>query len=224
MARSLNNIQEAANQVLVNYPVDVEFAGFKSDTLTLQKSGWDLAIEAYAMMERPSHDVRMALRNEQAGMYGITCPVEFDRHMMAGAFFDGPKGMIEFFRGIQFCVAYLAPRIKFQVMASRGMPQFQAFDANPQVMDIKEIDLADMGIFRPLNEESEIYLPEQTIAELMDQIIDKQKPQQAEIRERQRKMQRRLEINQQSEAGRIKDYRENEIDSRREIKAQLIAV
>jgi len=66
---------------------------------------------------------------------------------------------------------------------------FSPIDCVPQVksIDLGEIDLHKFGIFRKLNEEANLYLPEKTIDELMKEILKKQEPKQKEIRQNNRR-------------------------------------
>lgn len=104
--------------------------------------------------------------------------------------------------------------IRDQVEIDFSARCFSAIDAVPAMkqIDLSTIDLNKFGIFKKLNDSANIFLPEKTVNELMAEILEKQKPMQAEIREKRMKQER---LNGLFEI----DRRPNE-----DIKLQLVAI
>jgi ribosomal protein S21 len=74
----------------------------------------------------------------------------------------------------------------FKVIIPLQPLNFQPIDAMPQIDMREEKDLADFQIFKKICDK-EIIIPQKNIPELLEEILKKQDPKQAEIRARARK-------------------------------------
>lgn len=165
------------NRVIKNPIMEVFWAGWRSDTLTLQEHGWQLAVENDPMRRQ----LRIALHHPAMNLYGIMADhVRYE--MMEGR--PLPPLMI----------GCMAPNIRFETFRSVGtMPNFTPFDARPQYMETEIKNISDMKLFRPLNAIQEIVVESHDVDELLGKILSMQSPRQAELREKARLEQRRNE-------------------------------
>ncbi len=122
------------------------------------------------------------------------------------------------------------PPVHIKHMVSRmdvhvfdDLSKFNPIDCEPQFNMRKEQvkSIEDFMIFRPINKATEIIVPEFEIKDLMDMIIQKQDPKQAEIREKRRKEWRKFSraINEANTFS-----VEQELDNRNDIVAQLVCI
>lgn len=185
----------------------VYFAGFESDTLRLQREGWQLSYSQ--QLNSYERVFRLAMKHEKAGVYAISSPtiINMDTIMRNGS--CAPDWL-------HFNICHMSNDFRVRILP---MPQvaFQAFDAIPQFEDTKEFSFEEFVPFKPLNSEApEIFLDKKTAAELIDLAIKKQEPKQAQIREENRKRKWR------EKEGANEDY--EGYDAARDIKAQIMCI
>ena len=123
-------------------------------------------------------EVRLALRNQRAQMYGITngVPVDFFRFRE-----DMP---------LEFHVIHMANRVTVQMMGD--LSSFKPIDAMPQMVLDERKDIEDFGIFAtPLVRTEEIIVEPKTVESLLAEIKKLQDPEQSAIRARDRMRQNR---------------------------------
>lgn len=186
----------------------VHFAGFESDTLRLQRAGWQISAEQ--LVNR--HAIRLALKFEPARVFALTNAVsmkDFYEWDQRGRSVSCPIG---------FHVQHIANDMRFQIMPMSYRPSFAPIDATPAFEERQEVRFEDLIPFRPLSIDApEIVIAQADVSELLDAIIKKQDPKQKEIRERVR----RDEWRKGQDGGAMPSIGYNPV---RDIRAQIITL
>lgn len=148
--------------MLRSRPVRVNWAGFQTDTFTLQQQGWSLSADQDVCRMQ----MRLAMRNERLGMVGITEPVEWD-----------------FFHYARDPVSQL-PTLRMQIMSRQvnvihewegALSNFRPIDAMPQMIERKVTALEDLVHFNPsLARTQQMIVPEESVDDLMARILEMQ--------------------------------------------------
>jgi hypothetical protein len=160
----------------------VRWAGWSSDTLTLQRAGWQFA----AQQEKHRGTVRLALRHPQ-GWHGLTNEVNYERvrHMLAGR--DGSVFAHDG-RLLTFDVVCLGSNV--QVCASSvPMTGWRAVDMFPASTTAvyEQRSLLDWVPFMPVNHEAEqIVVAPESVGQVLDLLLRCQAPAAAARRARDR--------------------------------------
>jgi hypothetical protein len=148
---------------MLSRPVELHWAGWRSDTLTLQQHGWQLSAEQDVMRQQMS----IAMRNERAGMSGITAPMTFEYQRYAHNHYDVRPTL----------PVHLMGR-KIEIMHTMGnhWDNFRPIDALPQFVPNREIRaLEDFVHFAPaLARTQQLIVPEDSVEELMARILKMQ--------------------------------------------------
>jgi hypothetical protein len=166
------------SEILRNYPCEVHFAGFHSNTLELQKAGWMLSMEQ--LPHRAT--LRLAMRHERAGLNALSADISYN----VMAYMAQRGGYIDP-RALSFEIIWMGAKAYFEIMSTRSLA-FHAIDAVPQWESPERIAFEDAIPFRPLNDDApEIVVPQHSVPELMEMILKLQDPTQKEIRERRRR-------------------------------------
>jgi len=156
-------------------PLDIDFLGFRSDTFRLQQEGWEIA------EERDSHRMdsfRIAIRHPAQRLSGMSKPYERGQLFHYQQYAHDHYGACP----IQLTVSIA---VQYHIQANEHtVPHFIPVDATPYEDRIYSYDLFEQPYFRPLDEGKEIFLREATVSEIMQIALDKQEPEQAEIRAR----------------------------------------
>ena len=106
----------------------VEFAGFMSDTVTLQRAGWQLSIERMAHMD----GIRLALKFEPARLYALSAPISM-HDIQRYDLFKQPQ----FEWPIPFRIQIIGNDVRFQIMPVVGsFGKFSPFDAMPSYENV----------------------------------------------------------------------------------------
>ena len=182
----MRNWGSELGQIPVSYPVRVNLAGYESDTHRLQKAGWALSVRNVEDRGHGFGSIELAMQHRALRLHAITHPLS-----LRDLFFARPDAstVLAFFSAAQFNVAAIAPEIQMQIMTTPSASAFTAIDATPQWGRAERVDLSKLGMFRTLavSEELDFYVPEKSVAELLEIIRQKQEPIQAEIREKHRR-------------------------------------
>lgn len=150
-------------------PVDVEWAGWRSDTFSLQRAGWQLS----ARQDLHLRELSVALHHPEMGISGMSALRNFQ--------FMDPRaiyGMVLPFR--------LGGDYRIIEHRQEPMHEYYPIDATPMFRQSQPQRLEDFKIFRELPKEAskEIYLEEASLSEVLDIALSKQESRQAEIRAR----------------------------------------
>jgi len=155
----------------------VYWAGFKSNTFALQQAGWGIAVEQDFVDAR----IRLLIHNPDWNLYAFS---DYSTHEFYRERHD------EFRMLPSFTIRHCSPRIQ----ATRVMDDFTKFrqvDAMPQFTNAVVESIEDLGIFAvPMTRTEEIIVEPADVYTLLEQIKKMQSPEQAEIRERNRRRDR----------------------------------
>lgn len=168
--------------VLKSRPCKVWWLGFESNTFALQQAGWELAVE-----ESIAHmQIRLLLRHQDLRLYAVSEYSHFDFFESAG----NPSYPPPVFRVIQ-----AAPRFEVISMHDYAFDQFKQIDARPAMSLQERRSVEDFAIFAtPLVRTEEIIVEPKEVADILEQLLAMQSPEQKAIRERNRTRDRRGEV------------------------------
>lgn len=146
---------------ILSRPHPVFWAGFRSDTQTLQQAGWEFT----ASQRYEVNEVGLVMRHGAMGVHAVTNTVPnmmYDLHPQAVQ---------------QFHINYLTDRgIQYRTFDTpHWLPSCEPVDMSPQMVEVKSID--DMQLFAGcLARTKEIIVDPEDVSALMDRILDLQKP------------------------------------------------
>ena len=205
--------------------VEVHFQGFRSSTPQLQSSGWAISARELAPIDHSPFDRSVQLMMEHDCGVRLISNLQLVHRIGFGhsAYIDGRRfgapvdqprfdiiGM-EFSGSSRFVIPMVRPEdVEFTYGMRKG-ERFMPIDARPAVqqLDLGSVNLSQWGIFKKLDHTTNIYLPEKTCTDLLEEILKKQAPRQKEIRKNERVREFTAEFNRKPEET---------------IKAQLIAI
>ncbi len=174
---------------LMSEPAEVIFAGFRSDTRSLQQAGWQLSMN----QDIYGHRIQLAMHHPGAGLYMLADEVRYH-------FIDsGRESSFQqsYPQPIRFIIRHCSSKIMVQVMMD--FAQFRPIDAEPQYITSERKTIEDFKIFAsPLVRTEEIIIEPQSVAECLDLIRKMQSPELAAIRKRNAQRDREQPINQQN--------------------------
>lgn len=154
-------------------PVRIHWAGWESDTYSLQRAGWQLSAD----QDIARCSIRVALRNEALRCVAITQEVswQFERYAMSHG---GDCPMLS--------IQHFACHIEVMRMHEQRCMAFQPIDAKPQFLaDSTITSYDDMKWFAaPLAETKELIVDPDRIGAVLAQIAEAQLPEQEAIRKR----------------------------------------
>jgi len=192
--------------VIKNPIMEVMWAGWRSDTLTLQQCGWQLAVE-----DDPQRRLfRIALHHPTMHLYGI-----MDKDIL---YMRPRNDYYEEFPPL--CITHMASDITVDIRTTKRFKNFYAVDAEPYLETSQPQKLSDLVLFRPLDAIKEIIIEPKDVNEMMERILSLQAPKQAELREKARK--ERARANRENVVD-LSGYREI-YNPKTDIIAQVIAM
>lgn len=144
---------------LLSRPVKVIFAGWESDTYTLQRHGWEIAADE----DMRDCTMQLALSHKGAGIQAITHKIEWQ--YLRDFPSQGPPVYV-----INVAVMHRDIRIP---MVGKVEMNWNLIDAMPQLRREEIVRLEDLCHFA---KPKQIILPEKTTAELLEEILAKQQP------------------------------------------------
>lgn len=146
---------------ILSRPHPVLWAGFRSDTATLQQAGWEFS----ASQRYDTDSVGLVMRHGVMGIHAVTDTVPnmmYDIH---------PQALQEFH------INYLTDRgIQYRTFnAPDWLPACEPVDMSPQMVEVKSIE--DMQLFAGcLARTQEIIVDPDDVSAMMERILDLQKP------------------------------------------------
>lgn len=155
---------------ILNPIVRFTWNGWESDTLTLQQNGWEISVEQDLYANR----IRFALRHHNKDFFGLTGFVPFD-YMQALQDRMYTRAFI--------LPVSLASQFRIQIITTEHFGAFTPIDAHPEFGSSEINSLDDLCIFREASKQ-DIIVPDKDVSELLQEILWKQAPSQAKIRER----------------------------------------
>jgi hypothetical protein len=166
-------------------PIPLDFLGWRSDTLTLQHAGWQFA-------ERIGHDsysMRLRFRHPE---YRISGEAAMDGLAWEHLRYDDLTPTMRVSMGMPYVVSHSHTENWVPVNTEPAMERHY-----------NRHDLMDAPYFRPVEEGKEIFIREASIDEVLQIAMDKQAPQQAEIRARRRAEAKREQYRAEKTAARL---------------------
>jgi hypothetical protein len=149
---------------MLSRPVELHWAGWRSDTHTLQQHGWQISADQDFMR----NSMTLALRNERAGINGITERVDWRYH-------HDMMSMSQHHR-LNLQVALMAHKIQVMHTSGNYWDNFRPVDAYPQFQPNREIrQMEDLAHFAPAHARTQqLIVPEENVNSLMARILEMQ--------------------------------------------------
>lgn len=160
---------------LQSRPCEVHFAGWRSDTHSLQRAGWELSAEQDIAGRR----IHLVMQHQPTGLRMLAEERHFD--------FFRAADVMRYDRGsadLSFEIRHVATDMRTRFVEA-NFAAFSPINAHPQFTDVKAQSIDDFAVFAPMAEE--IIVEPATVAGLLDQIKQLQAPELAAIRERNRR-------------------------------------
>jgi hypothetical protein len=161
-------------------PIKVRWEGWESDTFQLQGCGWEVSVA-----QDPIHQaMQIALHHRTMKLVGISSMERFNYREI----WDRDA----YLANVVIPIVHIAPRIDIvtvkearfinAVRPTNGVginwDSFKPVDACPSVMMEEIKSLKDLIHFQPLPQAQEIIIPEKSVADLLEDILKKQEPEQ----------------------------------------------
>jgi hypothetical protein len=163
----------ATNPLLLGRPIGVVWAGWQSDTYTLQRNGWNFALERDLLHQQYT----LALEHKDMRLYALTDRISFEQAHFSKEY--SPE--VPLFRVVHVAQTI---RIREVVTSYDWRESFKPIDATPQYRN----DIYDMDVlfapFRTKVEEVIINKADMTVIEHLEAIKRLQDPEQTAIRKR----------------------------------------
>ena len=149
----------------VGRPIEVFWAGWRSDTYTLQRSGWQISANQDVLQSR----LQLAIRHEASGLLGLTEVSDWEYRYD----FHRPPATRVYLQAMGKPV-YL--NISPSPYAIDWAKHFQPIDATPQLTWNETRSLEDLFHFAPAACENELFVSQASVPDLLDRIITLQQP------------------------------------------------
>jgi hypothetical protein len=162
---------------LLSKPVGVEWAGWTTDTFTLQRRGWQLAVD-YQLYDQT---YVLMMRHPDMNLTAIT-----DRARLPLSNYFRDEYLLDN-KSPVFRVVRVAPTFQFVQLTGYDFRAFKAIDATPQYTDERLTNIDDTNVFAPFRVKTEEVLidkADMSVVEHLEAIKRLQDPAQAEIRKR----------------------------------------
>jgi hypothetical protein len=175
------------DRYLASQPWKLHFAGWETDTYRLQQNGWQLSA-----VQDPYYDaIQIAFNHPEYRIRGVSSRVNhYDArgYMGFGGMRDGPRYME--------ASAHLASDFVSHAQFVAPMDRFKPIDAEPQLMDMRQMMSQNMVFAPNLARTQEIIVPEHSVDDLLNMMIEKQAANRAElIRKRVREQGQQIDFN-----------------------------
>lgn len=160
---------------IISRPLGIEWAGWRSDTLMLQRCGWRLAVN----FDPYRYEYQLLMKNESLKLCGITNSMVIEPMMSR---WDASMANLPVFR-----VVSVAPNIHVHQVSCNLMPvaRFEEIDATPQCVTSRIESLYDLNVFATKRAEQVLVdKADMTVIEHLEAIKRLQSPKQQEIRQR----------------------------------------
>lgn len=201
-----------------NAPLKVSFAGLQGNTRGMQSQGWQIGVEVHRSPEEMAYIIRIAGKHPGMNLRTLSYPIQLDCHMLTV-----DQGL-NFLSHIEINLWVCAEQI---VMRCDEAPKFKQVDwSKPELTSItseilgKHINLDECCFFKPLNDQVDIYVPENKIHTVMDHlkaITDLQGDKQKEIRAK-------MMIDRRKKECSVSSGEPNSYDQSQEVRLQLVSV
>lgn len=158
-------------QRVLSQPIRLHWAGWESDTFTLQRAGWQLAAE----QDVYDNALQVFLKHPMLKTTGISDRIEFK-------YLQDYRFGKDYFRNIVLNCNLSSGHMIYETSLP-SIAAVQAIDATPSFIEIQRMRLEDAEFFRTIDTNiQQVTLEKATLAEVLDFALQKQKPRQDEIR------------------------------------------
>lgn len=120
---------------LLSRPIGIEWAGWRTDTHTLQRCGWELAVD----FDIRRLNYRLLLRHKMMALYALTNMHEIEQ-VVTDPGYDLSRLPV-------FQVVCVAPSIQTHMVHGFDFTRFREIDATPQISTTTIQRIEDMNIF-----------------------------------------------------------------------------
>ena len=167
---------EGPSARLLSRPVPIHWAGFESDTFSLQHSGWSFSAE----QDVYRRTMRLAMHHSKMRLTGITEVTEWEYRNNPDHWHRPTRplnmiavGNVHVIDGKLY--ETLAQTVRFPVMKRFEPWKFHPIDCTPTYATEEPKALEDLVYFAPLDRKR-IILPDEAVPELMARILELQQP------------------------------------------------
>lgn len=168
----MNNIQH------LNRPVQLNWAGWETDTYKLGQAGWQISAEQDVEQNR----IQIAINHPEAQVQGISTIEEF-------LFQDMVRKNVHFVLPVTLKFETMSREIRITTIPASNI-NFQPIDFMPKIMERKIQSLNDFANFTVLEiPKNEVYLHEANIDQILKMALQRQVPEQERIRQEMRRQQ-----------------------------------
>lgn len=148
---------------VLSQPMRLHWAGWTTDTHTLQRNGWELS----AHQDIPSRQVAIAVRHREWEVKGLSRIADYDFYEAAAT--STPSMMA---RPVD---VHLGMRMGRDVHVHMPALDFHAFDAIPRMIhDGRFSRLEDIAHFAAIPQAVPVVIPEEDVDQLLARILEKQ--------------------------------------------------
>ena len=170
--------------ILQSPPTPVEFLGWRSDTHTLQRHGWQFAM----YLDQHTMWRTFLIQHKCLGLRGISDEYEYrEQTLRERAHNMGPPIRINQITSGEFQVYRM--ETTYNLMEARQVDMTPQWNHNPTSMEVWEV-------FKTIPSEAETMMVDKadmSVVEHLQKVIEQQRPKQAELREKARKAEARKE-------------------------------
>ena len=160
-----------ADRYIVSHPMRIHFAGWETDTYRLQQNGWQLSAS-----QDPYHDsIQVAFQHPEYRMRGVTNRIR--RYDMMDRYNPTHRDPID-------VAGFLASDFVSMRTNILPMDSFKPIDAEPQFMEMRQMMSQNMFFAPNLARTQELIVPEQSVDDLLNMILDKQASNRAQLIQR----------------------------------------
>lgn len=175
---------------LQSMPFKIRWAGFESDTLTLQNNGWTLAVEDCFYHSLSRHELRFILKHEMLKLHAITFVESFDFNYLMNHIRSHQDH-------IPFHIQIIAKEIMYTSIPEIRTENLNLIDCSPEYIKMDYGKISELSIFKMLiKPDNALIIEPDKISSILQQIVDAQAPNQKEIRERMRRKDARDAVKQ----------------------------
>lgn len=180
--------QNSAKEILHSLPIDVAFAGFRGNTLSLAQAGWDLSMDQ-RHDRYGEYTMRLAMRHSGAKLYALSQMIRLP-YGRIGAATSSMHEYAQLLASMYFVIEHVAPEFQFHVMPVQSVGSFsrgfQAIDPFPQERVERE-SIRDFKFFKVSNPElKDIIVDPSQVPELLGMVLRAQEKTMKEVRSRER--------------------------------------
>ena len=197
------NYQINNNFKIFGRPINVLWAGWKSTTTLLQRTGWQVSAEQNIY----ENSIRIVIKHPNYNIYGISNLMKMD-------YFNFKMDDINDFNFEIKCMAS-----RFEIRTIDDFSNFKPVDCEPSFINGCEVkSIEDFNIFRPIKNTQDLIVEPKEVNELMELILSKQSDKQREIRKK-KALEWRKSVRKDMS---LKAMYEQEINPANDIVAQIV--